>query len=114
MDVFSPFIIRRRTAGQLCDKPCVERRGEASEDPCAEGRDDFGRSTLMSEDDALYSRPDAAHLLQQGEIFLDGAIGAGDNNSEGSHPQTLQGVSVPNRIFYGNLGSRDCIADFVA
>ena len=68
----------------------------------------------MSQDNALYPRPDDAHLFQQSQIFIDSAVWAGNYDSERSHTQSLQGVGVPSRVLHGESGGGECIADIAA
>src|ERR1700679_1973620 len=92
----------------------VERRCEACEHAGTQGSDHFLRSALMSQDDALYSRPDGTHLLQQCQVFVNNAIGPGNDDPERSSTQALQGVRVPGGILQGNSGGGERIADLAA
>src|SRR5271169_5266686 len=114
MNVLSPLAVGGRANGQARDIVWVERRREAGEDSGTESGDNFVRSAVTGEDDALDARPDGAHLLEQGEVFIESAVGTGDDNAEGSIAQSLQGVDVPAGILQGQTCGRECAADLVA
>jgi hypothetical protein len=68
----------------------------------------------MSQDDALYPRPDDAYLFQESQVFIDSAVWTGNYDSERSHAQSLQGVGVPSRVLHRECGGGECIADLAA
>jgi hypothetical protein len=49
---------------------------------------------VTSEDDALYSRPDETHLVKESQIFLDVAIGVGDDHPERTHPEKAECIGM--------------------
>src|ERR1700751_5278854 len=49
----------------------VEGRGEAGEDPGAERGDDLLGGAVRGEHYALDAGPDEAHLVEQGQVFVD-------------------------------------------
>jgi len=69
---------------------------------------------MTSQDDALYPRPDSAHLLQEGQVLFDSAVGTGDHDSERSHAQPVKGVGMTGRIFHWEIGGNERPPDFPA
>jgi hypothetical protein len=87
---------------------------KAGEHVGSQGGDDVFRRALAGEKDALYAWTNVAHLVEQSQIFFDGAVGAGDDDAEGSHAQALQSVGATRGIIVGDTGVRECIADTLA
>src|SRR6202012_5008653 len=68
----------------------------------------------MREDDALNARPDGTNLFEERETFLDGVVGAGDDDTKGSDAKTLKGIGVTGRVLHGQGGGGKGVADLAA
>ena len=84
----------------------VEGRGEAGEDVGAERGDDFVGRAVRGEDDALDAGLDEAHLVELGQVFLDGGAWTGDGYGECLYPHALQRNDGSGRIFDGDTSKR--------
>ena len=114
MNVVAPLIVGGRATRKVGDVICVERGSEAGEHAGTQSGDDIIGSAVAGEDNALYARPDGAHLLEQGEVFIESAVGAGDDDAEGSLAQSVQGVDVPGSILQRQTCGSECAADLLA
>jgi len=69
---------------------------------------------MASKDDALYSRPDDTHFLQQGQVLIDNTVGAGEYDAVRSHPQLPQCIRMPSRIVHRETCRGDRIPNLPA
>src|SRR3954470_19955911 len=99
----SPLTVGCCAIGQMRNFVRIKRRCEAGEHSGTQGSDDLVRSALTSQNDALYSGPNGAHLLQQRQVFIDGAVRTRDYDPERSHAQSLQGFGMSGRILDGQI-----------
>ena len=111
IDVISPLVVGRGAAGEVGDLEGIEWRSETGEDAGAEGGDDLVRRAVRGQEDALDAGTDGAHLFEQGEVFFDGAVGAGDDDAEGADAQAVKGIGVASCIVCGEIGSGEKAAD---
>jgi len=72
------------------------------------------RGTVAGKDDALHAWPDRTHLFEEGEVFVEFAVGAGDDDAEGSFAEALKCVGVPGGVLQGQTRSGECAADLLA
>ena len=92
----------------------VEGRSEASEDARAKSGDDLVRCAVRSENDALEIGPNDAHLLEEGEGFFDGAVGAGDDDTECAGAESVEGIDMSGGILERQIGGGEEFTDLVA
>jgi hypothetical protein len=105
---------RRGTPCQVCDLDRIKWRGETGEDASAQSGNDLVRCAVSSQNDALYAWPNGAHLLEQSQIFIDSTVGIGNDDSEGSHAQSLKSVGVAGGILYRKMGGGEGFANLAA
>jgi hypothetical protein len=74
--------VGRSTTCQAYDIARIKWRRETGEHTGTQCSDDVIGSAVTRKDDALYSRPDGAHLFQKSKVFVDTAVGTGDYNSK--------------------------------
>ena len=113
LQVVAPLVVGCGAAGEVGDLVGIEGRSEAGEDAGAERGDDFDWRALMGEDDAFDAGADGAHLSEEGEVFFDGAVGAGEDDAEGAGAEFLEGVGVAGGVFHRKLGGGERVADSV-
>jgi hypothetical protein len=92
----------------------VEGRSEASEDARAKSGDDLVRCAVRGENDALEIGPNDAHLLEEGEGFFDGAVGAGDDDTECAGAELVEGIDMPGGILEREIGGGEEFTDLAA
>jgi len=97
-DVVARLVVGGGTGGEGRDLLGIEGRGEAAEDAGSEGGDDLVRSAVLREDDALEAGPDGTHLFEEREVFIDIAVGAGDDDVEAPGTEALEGIGGACRI----------------
>ena len=89
-------------------------RGEAGEDVGAERGDDFVGRAVRGEDDVLDAGLDEAHLVELGQVFLDGGAWTGDGDGEGLYTHALQSNDGSGRIFDGDTSSGEDVSNGVS
>ena len=92
----------------------VEGRGEAGEDAGAERGYDLLGGAVRGEHEALDAGPDEAHLVEQGQVFVDGGAWICDGDGEGPCTHALQSNDGSGREFDGDTCSREKIYDGVS
>jgi hypothetical protein len=66
---------------------------------------------VSRQDNALHSRSDGTHLFQKSQVFIDRAVGICNHDSERSHAQSLESVSMADGILEGKLRGSEGVAD---
>jgi hypothetical protein len=112
--VVTPLAVGRCLAGQACNLLGIKRRCEAGEHSRTQSSNDIVRSAVVSKNDTLDPGSDGTHFFKQRQIFLNGAVGTRNNDTERLHAQSLKSIGMPGRVLHWEIGGGERFADLSA
>src|SRR5580700_1062455 len=113
-DVFVRLVAGSCVARDAEDLVRVEGRCETSEDARTKSCDDLVGCAVRGEHYALEIGPYEPHLLEESESFIDDAVGAGDDDTEGTAAQPVECIDVAGGVLERQTSAAQEFADFAA